>query len=354
MDCSRASTRDSGIDAVKLLAIVFVIVHHVVDFGFVMPESAGGAFRFVWYLVRNVAATCIDLFALATGYLCVTSSGSVRRLPALWVQAVFTGAAVCLLCQLAGVHAGASDWLRTFLPVVTGEYWYFTAYFGVCLVSPFVNPGARGLGKTAFFRLLGVLFLCVSVPSILVRGDPFVLRHGYSFAWLLILYLFGAYWRLHVPDPPRASVCWLVLGGCSLSFLIPSLGKRVFAGALGGWFAGINPVYPSSPTMLAMALAIFGLCRHVRLQSPRGRQVLASLSGLSFGMYLWLVHPVFWRGVWQPCLHRVDVPTMPLFFVRLLLASSAAFLAAGLLESARKWLFRAVATRFSRRPGAVS
>ncbi len=348
----RMENRDSGIDAVKLLAIVFVIVHHIVDFGFVMPDAAGGLFRFVWYLVHNVAATCIDLFALATGYLCVKSSGSVRRLPVLWVQAVVTGAVVCILCRLAGVHVATYDWLRTFLPVVTGEYWYFTAYFAVCLVAPFVNPGARGLGKRLFALLLAALFICISVPSILVPGDPFVIRHGYSFAWLLVLYLFGAYWRLHVPAPPRAATCWVVLGACSLSFLVPSIGKRVFAGALGEWFGGINPVYPSSPFTLAMALAIFGLCRSVRVRSPRGRRVLASLAGLSFGMYLWLVHPVFWNGFWQPCLHRVEVPTLPRFLVRLLLVSTAAFLTAGILESVRQRLFRTVENRIRHRPGA--
>lgn len=331
--------RDSGADVVKILAIVLVIVHHVVDFGFAMPETAGGGLRFVWYLFRTVSISCINLFALATGYLCVTSSGSFKRLPGLWLQTVFTGVVVCLSCMLAGVHITPWEWLRTFLPVVTGEYWYFTAYFAVCLLMPFMNPGIRILEKKTFLAILAAFFLLVSIPSVLLKTDPFVIKHGYSFAWLLVLYFFGAYWRLHIPRPPHAAVCWTVLGLSSLSFLVPSVGKRLFAGALGGWFGAFNPVWPSSPFTLAIALAIFGLCRRIRVGWPWLRQLLATLSGLSFGMYLWLVHPVFWRVVWIPRLGKLAVPTIPAFLSRLSLVLVASFALAGVLELVRKRLF---------------
>lgn len=343
-----AGARDAGIDALKTLAIALVIVHHVVDFGFAMPETAGGGLRFVWYLSRTVAISCINLFALATGYLCVASSGGFRRLPVLWLQAVFTGAVVCVSCALAGARVEPWEWTRTFLPLVTGEYWYFTAYFAVCLLVPFVNPGLRGLERKTCFGILAAFFLLLSVPSVLLKGDPFVIKHGYSFAWLLVLYFFGACWRLHIPRPPRASVCWAVLGLCSLSFLIPSCGKRLFAGAVGAWFGDFNPVWPSSPFTLAISLAIFGLCRRVRVAGPRARRLLATLSGLSFGMYLWLVHPVFWRVVWIPRLGELEVATVPAFLACLSLVSIASFAGAGVLELARKRLFSVLAAVFSR------
>jgi surface polysaccharide O-acyltransferase-like enzyme len=341
--------RDSGVDAAKILAIVLVIVHHTVDFGFVLPETAGGALKFLWHAVRTVSISCIDLFALVTGYLCIRSDGSLKRLPALWLQAVATGAAVSVLCLLAGARPTAYEWLRTFLPVTTGEYWYFTAYFLLCLAMPLVNPGVRGMEKKSLLRLLAALFLFVSVPSVLFPGDPFVLRHGYSFAWLLAVYLFGAYWRLHAAAPPRVSVCLGVLGLCAVSFLIPSAGKRLFGGPAGDWFSSFNPVYPSSPFVLAIALALFGFCRRIRTGSDRAGRLPAALAGLSFGMYLWLVHPVFWRAFWRPLLGTVVVSSIPDFLGKLSGVVAAAFVLAGLLEGGRQRLFRTVSGRLSRR-----
>ena len=345
--------RDSGIDAVKILAIVLVIVHHIVEFGFSLSATAGGSLRFVWHLSRTVSITCIDLFALSTGYLCIASRGMAKRLPGLWLQAVATGMVVASLCLMGGAHVGIMDWIRTFFPVVTGEYWYFTAYFVLCLFMPFVNPGAKNLEKKAFFRLLLAFFLFLSIPSVLLQHDPFVIKCGYSFARLLVLYLFGAYWRLHVAKPPHVSVCLGVLGCCSLSFLIPSVGKRLLPGAAGEWFGAFNPVWPSSPFTLAMALAIFGLCRHVRVRSLRVRSLMAILSGLSFGMYLWLVHPVFWRAFWRPRLGAVTISSLSGFLGTLVLATGLAFAVAGLLELTRQHLFRIVAKWLSRQRHAT-
>ena len=75
-----ADNRDYGIDCAKVLAVVFVILHHTIDCGFTMSDTAGGALKTVWYLLHSVALTCVDLFALVTGYLCVTSNGTHKRL----------------------------------------------------------------------------------------------------------------------------------------------------------------------------------------------------------------------------------------------------------------------------------
>ena len=150
--------RDYGIDCVKVLAVVFVILHHVVDCGLTMSDTAGGALKTVWYLTHTVALTCVNLFALATGYLCVTSSGAHRRLLTLWIQTLTIGLLISAAVAFAGRRVSGWDWMRAVFPVVTGEYWYFTAYVVVCLFMPFVNPGARSLDDRTFTRLLIAFF----------------------------------------------------------------------------------------------------------------------------------------------------------------------------------------------------
>ena len=331
--------RDYGIDCVKVLAVVFVILHHVVDCGLTMSDTAGGALKTVWYLTHTVALTCVNLFALVTGYLCVTSNGAHRRLLTLWIQTLSIGLLISSIVALAGGKVGIGDWMRSIFPVVTGEYWYFTAYVVICLFMPFVNPGARALDRKKFTVLLIAFFILMNVSSIFTEGDPFVLKNGYSFAWLLVVYLFGAYWRLHVANPPPIVVCAVLLCTFSFAFMIPSVGKRIFSGELGEWFADFNPVRYTSPFTFVTSLAIFGLCKRIDIKNRIVRLALVSASKKSLGIYLWLVHPVFWYSFWRPQLGAIVVDRLGMFAIYTTLITLCSFASAWLLESARQWLF---------------
>ena len=336
---SNAENRDYGIDCVKVLAVVFVILHHVVDCGFTMSDSASGALKTVWYLTHTVALTCVNLFALVTGYLCVTSNSAHRRLLSLWIQTLAIGLSISAAVALAGGEVRIGDWMRSLFPVVTGEYWYFTAYVVVCLFMPFVNPGARSLDRRTFTGLLAAFFLLVSASSLFTEGDPFVLKNGYSFAWLLIVYLFGAYWRLHVAKPPPIAACAAILCTFSFVFMVPSVGRRMFSGELGAWFADFNPVRYTSPFTFAMSLALFGLCRRITVKNRIVCLALVSASKKSLGIYLWLVHPVFWHAFWRPRLGAVTIGGLGEFAVYTALVTICSFASAWLLESIRQWTF---------------
>ena len=104
-------------------------------------------------------------------------------------------------------------------------------------------------------------------------------------------------------------------------------------------------------------LVLFGITRDA--------SVPFFFSGLRV-LLVWCLLLVFWAL--RPATGLVDKEPKPVvrklitaaiisanvLFLLLLVRWAAAFLAAGLHESARKWLFRAVATSFPRRPGAVS
>lgn len=335
--------RDYGIDCVKIVAAVFVVVHHVIGMGFSMPDDGGMLLRFCWCFLENVSLTCINLFALASGFLCVESARPCNRLPRLWRQVFFTGAVITSAFAVTGHAVTPADWFKAFFPVITGEYWYVTAYFLLMLHLPLVNPGLHAMTKDQCRRLLVFLMLLLSVPSLLVhQGDPFVLKKGYCFAWLLVVYCLGAYWRLHVAKPPRATVCLSILAVCSLSFLVPSVGKRVFSGELGTWFGDIDYLRHTSPFNVAMSLALFGLFRHVSIKSRRIQKTVVVLSGASLGIYLWHVQPLMWHGWWKPFLKRIVLVTPCDFLWRTVAMSVIVFLAALALELLRQRLFSAI------------
>lgn len=87
--------------------------------------------------------------------------------------------------------------LRAFFPVLFRQYWYVTAYFGMCLFIPFFNLLLERLTRRQAKVLALSLVLIFSLLPTLRQGDVFLTDNGYSVLWLSCLYLLGGILRLH-------------------------------------------------------------------------------------------------------------------------------------------------------------
>lgn len=91
-----------------------------------------------------------------------------------------------------------------------------------------------------------------------------------------------------------------------------------------------------------MSLAIFGICRHLSVKNRVVRWMLLSASKKSLGMYLWLVHPVFWHSFWRPRLGAVVIGGIGDFVKYTILVALCSFMSAWMLECIRQWTFDTV------------
>ena len=80
------------------------------------------------------------------------------------------------------------------------------------------------------------------------------------------------------------------------------------------------------------------------------RRMLLSASKKSLGMYLWLVHPVFWYAFWRPRTKAVVIDRLGDFAMYTLLVVLCSFISAWLLECIRQWAF----TRVGRTLGKIN
>ena len=87
--------------------------------------------------------------------------------------------------------------LRAFFPVLFRQYWYVTAYFGMCLFIPFFNLLLNRLSKGQLRLLALSIVLVFSVLPTLRQKDVFLTDNGYSVLWLSCLYLLGGILRLY-------------------------------------------------------------------------------------------------------------------------------------------------------------
>ncbi len=189
-------TRLFGLDLLRLLSMLMVIVLHILGQGGILEAAEPGST--VWYAAWGLECLCycaVDCYGLLSGYL-----GGGRRpwgkLVRLWLTVVLYSFLYYCFFRLRSPELVDSQALRrVFLPVTTRQYWYFTAYFGLALLMPVLDGGLERLeSRRAGELALLILLLFCALPAVL-QADPFQLRGGYCLLWLLLLYLLGGLLR---------------------------------------------------------------------------------------------------------------------------------------------------------------
>lgn len=332
---STTKERFPGVDLAKIIAIFFVMIHHVSDCGLDV-QSGNLILSYVHMLLHSVSYSCIDLFALATGFLCVNSSCRYSRIVSLWFSTLFWGITALLFSQFClGYSIPFKSYFNALFPVWRAQYWFFTAYFMLFFFMPCINCSVKNMTQREFQHLLFAIGIFICGYSI-YSGDLFSMRAGYSFPWLCIVYLMGAYLRIYPIRKLNPVFCFSLAGiiafvVCLRQLLSILIGFRI----PGDRFALISYV---SPFTLCIAIMIFLGCINMRI-GDKGSRFLKTVAATTFGIYLIHVQPFVWRNVWHANLHNIKVDSSIELVVLVLFISSITFICFAVLEHCRLKLF---------------
>ena len=188
------SERNNGIDLLRVVAMIYVVMLHTMGGGGVLSSTAPGTTQNVaaWGL-EIFAYGAVNIFALISGYVAYTDQEK-RVNPAnyivLWCQVVALGLGATLVFKLIRPEAvSAKDFLDMCRPLHNGLYWYFTAYTGLFIFMPILNAGLRKCSaQTLKAVFLGIILLFSFSDFV---QQKFILNNGYSVIWIMILYLLG-------------------------------------------------------------------------------------------------------------------------------------------------------------------
>lgn len=184
-----------GIDLLRIIAMLYVVILHTLGQGGLLDVTSVGTkqYAFSWFI--EIFAFCaVDIFALITGYVNYSDQKKKQNYSnyfVIWCQVVFYGVIVTLIFNF--IHpeiVTKSDLFQVFFPITNNLYWYFTAYTGLIIIMPLLNAGIRVCSKETLKKLFIVLFVVFSIFDTVT--NRFVFSKGYSFIWLVIIYLMGA------------------------------------------------------------------------------------------------------------------------------------------------------------------
>lgn len=190
-----ATKRNSGIDFLRILSMFYVVVLHTLGQGGILNSVQPNTPQYMisWFI--EIWAYCaVDIFALVSGFVGYRDEAKIPKFSSyilLWMQVVFYGILVTLFFYfLAPELVTKNDLLQMLFPVSNNLYWYFTAYTGLFICMPLLNIALSKCSKALSIKIFITLFLMFSVYDTIV--NKFGLNRGYSFAWLVILYVFGS------------------------------------------------------------------------------------------------------------------------------------------------------------------
>ncbi len=279
------SSRNPGIDALRIISMLSVVTLHILGHGKVLITS-DSLFEFsVLMALKIIALPAVNCFVLISGYVGYKENNifpKIKNILSLMFTVLFYSITIAVIFKLfTPVHIGTVEFIESFFPTVTGKYWFFSAYFGLFLLSPFLNIL---VSKSTLKQDIIFLIVFLLLSTISVFNDVFLLSDGYSVIWFILLYLVGAMIKKNNLNKIFSGKTWSIIIVCAffitwlhniiLHFInIPFL--REYSDIL------VNYV---SPTVVLMAIGLFD--RFSDMKSISCGKLISFLSVSAFSVYL--------------------------------------------------------------------
>lgn len=301
--------RNIGIEILRSLAMFMVIILHVLNFGINYEELV--PFTVNWYcgwLLEGLSFCVVNIYAMISGYVMVKSKNKIARLLELWMEVFFYSViSVVIMRVITPENVGIIDIVKSFLPVCSQRFWYFTAYFLMFWFIPLFNWIINHLSFRQFryliFGLLGGVG-CLSWISEILGASAFGVLNGYSALWLSVCYFIGAGLKIYgfriisfrkKEHSVRYYGVMAVFSGLLTYF--SKIILTVITTMLFGREVCTNVFYEyNSP--LVIAEAIFLLCFFSQLKIKGGKWWIV-IGRMTFGIYLIHQTQIFRNSVWH-------------------------------------------------------
>lgn len=296
---SIVSTRNYGIDLLRIVAMFMVLLLHILGHGGVLksllstPPAFLSKYTLVW-LIEIGAYCAVNSYAILTGYNYYGKNISLNKIVNFWFQVAFYSIGISVLFFIMRIEISNTILFKSIFPIMASCYWYITAYFGMFLFIPVMNHYIEYSNRKNIEVVLVTVFFSLSVFPTICNIDPFKLHSGYSMVWLVVLYLFGAYLKKFNLKEKFTRVRLLKFYfGIVLFTWLSKIGIEIFTFNFIGKLKYSNTfVKYTSPTIVlaAIFLVLFFSC--IDVKNVRWIKIVDVFSSASLGVYLIHEHPL--------------------------------------------------------------
>ena len=263
--------RNIAFDIARIVAMFLIVSTHFLGHGGFIDHMVGANFVF-GRILYSLFSPSVNVFVLISAYFtCRSTKLNWRKLIKLYAQVwTYSVALFIAFIIVNGKESFSVQWLLSSLfPVVSGKYWFFSAYIFMMLASPFLNVIIGNIDKKTHFAICIFAIVAGILSSDVHIVPQLSLEEGFSVAWFILLYFIGAFIRKYDVKVPKK---WI---------FIPIL--VYVATFIAGYF--LNSSH-ASIIRTAPAVIILLALKDIKMQSGAAAKFVVSLSSKMFGVYL--------------------------------------------------------------------
>lgn len=231
-------------------------------------------------------------FTLISAYFLSASKFKVKSLRRVWGLTIFYSILIYLILLCSGlIIFNIKDAVKSIFPVLTGNYWYVSAYIGMYILVPYLNVLIKNLNKKYYQKLIILLFVIFSLLQYLKNIT--VVTNNNSIVDLIYIYLIGGYIRKYSIDFTKDNMKWYILTfiGSLLIMLLSILGLDIFKPE--SWSAFLTT---SSPFEAIAGVSLFLIIKNISISYNK---IINSIAKSTFAVYLIHCQAIFLPVLWQ-------------------------------------------------------
>lgn len=288
----KVSTRNSGIECLRIITMLFVVLLHYNDGRAFTYVADGRANQYLLFFIESVGICAVDLFVLISGYfLSGTKKRSALKPLELMVQTTVFREVEYVVKAL--IENSSINVKRMIVLLIPNSY-FVILYTVVYFISPYINVVMHNLTKRQWYYFLGILLTVFSVWPTLVDFSEEVLgtewfglstvsawgsQQGFNVVNFMLMYVLGGYLRycgipekinkLHVLLPAWIVVVFGIFVGALITENMTRMEMR------SAW------VY-HNPLVIASAVLLFAMFVRLNITS----NLINKISAASFTCFL--------------------------------------------------------------------
>lgn len=327
--------RESNIELLRIFAMIMIVAYHSVRHNLTYIQGSE-IHQGIGAVLLGIGQLGTTIFVLISGYFQIDKEFKTKRVVRVYLQLLFYSIIMMIICiafKFAEFNKLAI--IRAFLPISYNEYWFFSAYIILCILTPFLNKFAKSLAKESYKRMLMIFTVIFSlVYSLLYSSRSYAVGDGNlgAVAWFIYLYLLAGYIKLYKIDILEnkkflyiltivVSVAFAIL----LIFLNYTRNHTAFY-----WYVKINSIF-----ILTLAVLIFHIFKNIKIKQSK---IINYIATLAFPVYIIHENYLFRETFWSISNKIVPISsnTVPTTILNILCSIVVVFAMAAVAETIRR------------------
>ncbi|MEE1076684.1 MAG: hypothetical protein UHY68_05410 [Acutalibacteraceae bacterium] len=343
--------RQSGIELLRIIAMLQIIYLHLYQYGGLRTASlgAGELNGFITTFIWSFCRAPVDLFIMITGYFMITAKFDIKktakRAGTTYGAMIFYSIGISVIYFIINPDKVNAVSVAKALFPLTSKTWYFLSnYIVILLLTPFINRMLVSLTKKQYLYFVGIIFFVMSIWSTLagVKGLNGVFRidkivdpyYGKSLGGFLLCYFIGGYLRLFVPCKRNeykqydVNIWYLIL---FILLCITDLGLKYTFEQYSKVFGMFN-----NPLVVFEAVFLILFFRDFKFTS----KYVNLIAGTTLGIYAIHEHAYVREWLWKVISFKdKSLYDTPLYLILVLLGCVVVFVGCGSIEFIRLKIF---------------